>query len=153
MKCLKCNVVLNHTEKHKRVCELCDAADKVTLKPILDRRVWPGRGIEVNRGWHELLMKCHEECVKVDPEYSFYMAKEKYGILRFEARSEKGSLFDITGHYENLSRSICEDCGSDADQCSIDGWYRTLCDDCYEAICEDGKLKKVPQYREAISED
>lgn len=92
--------------------------------------------VQCDDGWLELVRACHEELVRLDPEYTVLQVKEKFGSLRYyyatthepsDARAT--AMRDIVTKYEALSSTVCESCGSHgATNTRHDGWWRTTCE-------------------------
>lgn len=57
--------------------------------------------------------------------------KEKYGELRFYASSNIPEVNDLIDEYENLSATICENCGKSGSLHTNSNRYMlTLCEEC-----------------------
>jgi hypothetical protein len=92
--------------------------------------------IECNDGWLDIINKCHEELVAIDPEYVPIQIKEKFGGLRYyftnglSAEDAKSfhKMNAIVEKYEQLSFTICEICGIEgAKLAKRRNWLKTLC--------------------------
>lgn len=101
-------------------------------------------GIEFNDGWYPILEELCKEISKIDNTVYFTQLKEKFGTMRVYtsgASSETfNSIHDIIEKYENLSGTICEDCGKPGKVRNDLGWIRTLCQDHHKEACK--KIKK-----------
>lgn len=93
-----------------------------------------------NRGWDSLVYKfCVEanQILERNPEFiaSFMIVdiKEKYGTLRIYCYGGNDEMWDLIIKYEELSESICEECG-DVGELRDYGWLKTMCDDCYTKL-------------------
>jgi hypothetical protein len=60
--------------------------------------------------------------------------KEKFGFLDVSFSRYNDELIDLMRLVSTLSTQICEDCGKPAKRFEVDGWYYTLCDDCYDKL-------------------
>ena len=83
--------------------------------------------VHVKPGWHGLIDRAYDAL----PEgFHVVQVKEKFGALRI--------YVDIYGEeYERFlhkladeSLQICEYCGQSADQHSLAGWIKTICETC-----------------------
>lgn len=94
---------------------------------------WPAY-VEVSAGWYMLVADLDRELNKIDPSYVLRQVKSKFGRLRFDASPTTTSTrtvrsFDATiAAAEELSASICEECGQIATQRQDHGWLVTVCD-------------------------
>jgi hypothetical protein len=115
-------------------------------------------GIQCNDGWYDLLdslcyrisMYCMTENTRYIPEtdkYEFvlendpaYMqvvaaqVKEKMGELRFYADGGDATIQGMIQMAEQMSKRICELCGSPAKTSRDSGWWHTTCDACSKRI-------------------
>ncbi|MGH7273822.1 MAG: hypothetical protein ACREIQ_05175 [Nitrospiria bacterium] len=92
-------------------------------------------GFEVGNGWFTLLktllltIKEHDFKGK---HFEVMQVKDKYGGLRCYVDDELDPEIDgMIRLAENLSYSICEECG-ESGKPNKEGWTRTLCVDCRE---------------------
>lgn len=98
--------------------------------------IWCGEG------WKSLISSCHHELVAQFPDYRFHAIKQTFGVLVFQARPEPGRANDedlaraheITERYGNLSRTVCEWCGSTGSLRTDRPEWLTLCDACASDI-------------------
>jgi len=83
-------------------------------------------GVECGPGWRclidPLVRRCRIEGVTIS------QIKEKYGQLRFYVHCADDSLYAAIDDAEQLSYTICEECGEPG-ELRTDGWWRTLCDE------------------------
>ena len=113
-------------------------------------------GIETNKGWYPLIEAlCGSLQWDTDhndyPQIVFTQVKEKYGTLRAyytwaeskkEYPQEKYATQEGKIRFaENLSATICEECGSMADVLQTSGWICTLCPPCMKAYKKERNLK------------
>ncbi len=98
------------------------------------------RSIMCGPGWYRLIAELHAQLCEIDVDYEVLQVKEKFGKLRYNARSEVDDTevqlrFD-TAMYdaEALSATICEWCGDTGKFCvskhDSERRYRTLCRKC-----------------------
>lgn len=99
---------------------------------VVDRidAAWP-KTIDCGPGWTDLVIKCHLELLAVDPEYTVYQVKEKFGSLRFYFGTNKDGdqemrMWQIAKKFESESLKTCEITGSDGVLMLKDGIYKTL---------------------------
>ena len=71
-------------------------------------------------------------------KYFIVQIKEKYGTLRWYDNGVPEDIFqeylDIINKYEELSGTICIECGKDTKIIELNGWYEPLCDECLKKI-------------------
>lgn len=96
-------------------------------------------GISTPPGWDDLIIELDAALAEIQPHYVIFQAKEKFGGLRYYCSGDGSEAArDIIREAERKSRSVCEDCGGDAQLRRRKHWYRTLCDDCasdeYEVV-------------------
>ena len=105
--------------------------------PFLDG--WEG---SVGPGWLPLLRRVatviEAEVKKAGPLYELRQPykvgqiKEKFGGLRFYWDDfSNEAIYQAIQAAENLSYTICEDCGDTGTRHS-DGWIKTVCDPCWQ---------------------
>ena len=80
-------------------------------------------GMECNDGWKDIIERTHEKLVYVDPNYTIFQIKEKFGGLRY--------YFDTSFEsYEDVRREIMDDIVLSAEHsasqtcelCGASGW-------------------------------
>lgn len=122
--------------------------DRANSRELLDRLrphavdcelevLWCGEG------WRPLVSSCHDELVRVFPDYRFSVIRQKWGALIFRAHLDGGSVTSeeqaaveaITERFGLASESICEWCGRSGTLCEdvpVLGRFEdlTLCDSC-----------------------
>lgn len=85
--------------------------------------------LSVGKGWSTLIDLAYRlferENVKV------LQVKEKYGSLRLYCGQATLFTLGYISALEDVSRYVCEECGKPG-TLRTDGWYKTLCDECYE---------------------
>lgn len=83
----------------------------------------------VGSGWWPLIEQLHQDILTIDPDYQLDQAKEKLGLLRFYASSNKWSeISPLISAAEGKSASICERCGAEGKLRTDEWWVKTLCD-------------------------
>ena len=84
-------------------------------------------------GWKQLILDCDKEMSEIDPDYTIFQIKEKFGGLRYYVKGHQ-DLFEIKSKYERLSYSTCEECGSTehvlVGNSNTSYWVKSLCRDC-----------------------
>ena len=116
------------------------------------RNIWTGEKLdfphccECESGWYDLI---YNLCKELDQLYKdkkadistlrIYQIKEKYGLLDFNIGNYIEGAFEITQKYHELSKKVCEECGSNNGEMYIKGvWVKTLCQICAN---KDGFIK------------
>lgn len=100
----------------------------------LKEKIAPGwmQVIQVDEGWHQLVIDCDRELSLFDPHYKILQIKEKFGGLRYyikpsETCYEPRRIHDIIAKYEEIAAKTCEATGKPGVLMkSIGGWYKTL---------------------------
>jgi hypothetical protein len=87
--------------------------------------------IECDHGWDELIIKCHEELIALDPNYVPVQIKQKFGGLRyyFDTQVDERTrlkMYETTGRYETLSLKTCELTGGPGVLMKEGGTYFTV---------------------------
>ena len=72
--------------------------------------------IECDHGWDEIIIKCHDELIALDPKYVPVQIKQKFGGLRYYFETEvepsvRAKMYETTYRYEALSLKTCETTG------------------------------------------
>lgn len=88
-------------------------------------------GCECGDGWYDLIRRM---CIELAAIGGFQplQIKQKYGTLRVYGICSEERGYEIIDKYEDLSEHICEECGADGYEREIYGWYRVLCERCFE---------------------
>lgn len=106
------------------------------IQAIADRLAdgW-GETIDAGPGWFDLITDLDTRLKRLSPDYVLEQCKSKYGGLRYYARPADADDIDLQMTFneiireaEDQSTSICEECGGPAQQVTLRGWIRTLCD-------------------------
>jgi hypothetical protein len=81
----------------------------------------------VGKGWSQLI----DELFNILPEDSEVMdVKEKWGSLRIYVYNVPDKTYELIKTIEDRSSKICESCGKDSTIQLIQGWMRSLCQEC-----------------------
>jgi len=96
-------------------------------------------GFSCGDGWYWLIDKlCSQLQWNTDknnqngeyPQVVAAQVKEKFGTLRFYVEGATREQYGVIGFAENLSRYICEDCGTTKNMGQTSGWIKNICEDC-----------------------
>jgi hypothetical protein len=81
----------------------------------------PEKYISIDQGWYKLVLDCHNEIVRIDPEYRIHQIKEKFGSLRYYfelsesywqiPKDQRIDLTPVIAKYEAISKETCEATG------------------------------------------
>lgn len=85
--------------------------------------------ISCDDGWLELVFNCHSELSAIDPNYTIYQIKEKFGTLRYyfsTTTAHQKEMSEIVSKYEKLSAITCEKTGTNGVLMKRNGFYKTL---------------------------
>jgi hypothetical protein len=89
----------------------------------------------VGDGWHPILRELEEKLNAIDPDFELQQVKEKFGALRYYARTTKDADQYRKFHLaisvaETQSSKTCEVCGEPGRTCRPGlHWIKTLCDE------------------------
>ncbi len=106
-------------------------------------------GIECGKGWEKLYGPVIEKINKYNEEHlddpiRVEQVKEKWGTLRIYVSSAPKEIYDLIEEAERKSRYVCEDCGFQDNEKvktrNIMGWYRTLCEKCFNSCINERKV-------------
>jgi hypothetical protein len=94
--------------------------------------------MDIGKGWeplaNELLGKI-QDFINTHPEHSDLEVtdiKEKFGALRVYLNYYPPGMSGLIREYEEKSLSVCELCGEKGYLQKKFGWYKTICDKCFE---------------------
>jgi len=92
-------------------------------------------GMECGNGWFWLLNNlCESIQSYIDnnglDQIEFIQVKEKFGTLRIYESGCDDITYGMIIMAENMSKHICETCGSTENVTSEGSWVRTLCNKC-----------------------
>jgi hypothetical protein len=103
------------------------------LNSVLTRFVHQGFPPEIKceSGWYDLIRSLDAELSAIDPTYTIYQIKEKFGVLRVYVESSASKkkiekMNQIIRKYELLSSTVCEITGTSGRLMRKDGVYKTL---------------------------
>lgn len=102
-----------------------------TLKPVLDR-IDPtfGKTIDCDKGWWDLVVLCDKELASIDPNYSIFQIKEKFGGLRYYFKPSKHELNHemnrVVAKFEKICAMTCEKTGFHGYLMVRNGIFKTL---------------------------
>ena len=93
-----------------------------------------GPWISVDDGWYPIIADLHTKLLEVDPDYTLYQVKEKFGSLRYyigvEA-SKSAEAYALVNEAEKQAAHTCEMCGVDGATLRTErSWVKTMCDSC-----------------------
>jgi ribosomal protein L37AE/L43A len=93
-------------------------------------------GFEVSNAWLPILEKGFREMAKIVKrdeftDFKVIQVKEKFGGLRVYTNYYTDEIDKIIDRMEEQCAHTCEQCGSSEGKLRQDGWWQTLCDDCY----------------------
>lgn len=89
----------------------------------------------VNTGWFNLLDSLHKKLYYLDPHYTIFQIKEKFGSMRFYASFSDISpiaqsiCFDLVDRAEIRSSNVCEICGKYGQISEHKHWLSARCND------------------------
>jgi hypothetical protein len=89
--------------------------------------------IDIGPGWFDLLARLDQQLAQVSPGYSVEQCKPKFGTLRYYAHAADDDIdtsmtfTEIIRAAEDVSATLCEECGNPARQITLRGWISTLC--------------------------
>jgi hypothetical protein len=97
-------------------------------------------GFECDPGWHSMIYELLDKIQRIvdDNGYDIEVVeiKEKYGGLRVYLSSSTDEIDGLIREYEDRSYITCEVCGKPGSMRDRGGWYKTLCDACYQGWIE-----------------
>lgn len=86
--------------------------------------------VSCGQGWNGLLTDLHNKLVGVDPHYTIFQVKEKFGSLQFYFEPSDPAVakacYRIVSMYERLSERVCEVTGLHGSLMVRNGVYKTL---------------------------
>lgn len=83
------------------------------MQPVLSRFVDEApKVIDCGEGWWRLIAACDIQLAKIDPEYTIFQIKEKFGGLRFYFSPSNpdnyASMNKVVGEFERICWMTCE---------------------------------------------
>lgn len=121
-----------HTDKEKEPVIM----DKKARHTLYSGSVLPG--------WWNILDKYVPQILAIAPDAELYI-KEKFGLLRLDARSETinwTEFTEIENAAEIASSTVCECCGAPGKRRTERSWIQTLCDRC-NSITDNDKKRTI----------
>ena len=85
----------------------------------------------VGDGWLDLVKDLIDQLISLGWNKSVTQVKEKFGGLRFYICSSTDEIDSTIDLFEQVSYTICEDCGKEGKLRNDLHWIRTLCDEHY----------------------
>lgn len=84
--------------------------------------------IECQLGWLQLVVDCHNELKRLDPNYTVLQIKQKFGGLRYYFDTKLGGevqelMSEVVRRYEAKAEKTCELTGLDGELIRSGGWY------------------------------
>lgn len=93
-----------------------------------------GHWISCSKGWYPLITQLDAQLAELDPDYELHQVKEKFGVLRYYAHSQRQGVSDrfnqLIRDAERSSAVICELCGAAGVLSANTRLVRTLCTAC-----------------------
>jgi hypothetical protein len=96
------------------------------LQPVLER-INPEYGVNIycDEGWWNLIALCDKELALIDPLYTVFQIKEKFGGLRYYYNpsnpSQRDKMDTVVRKYEKVCSMTCEKTGKHG-YLMINGW-------------------------------
>tara|TARA_R110002124_G_scaffold16882_6_gene71406 strand:+ start:14506 stop:14949 length:444 start_codon:yes stop_codon:yes gene_type:complete len=91
--------------------------------------IWRSYGVSLPGGWVDVVMAFSQHLASVAPGVAVDDSKEKYGGMRLSLTGDvTRNALDLADVYENLSETVCQDCGEPGQLRQDRGWWATLCD-------------------------
>jgi len=103
------------------------------LQPVLSR-INPDYGVVISceSGWWNIISKCDKELSSIDPDYTIFQIKEKFGGLRYYFSPSNpeyaAKMEEIVQKYEKICSMTCEVTGRHGYLMKKSFRYRTLHD-------------------------
>jgi len=122
---------LKGSQKEQLIEQIISIEEKENpLAPLLDR-ISDGylEIIDVNKGWHPIIIELNEKIAAIHPDYKIHQVKEKFGGLRFYSNVMDAEVGKLISEAERKSFKTCEQCGEPG-ELRKGGWLITLCKDC-----------------------
>lgn len=87
--------------------------------------------IECDSGWYGIIGDLNRELSSIDPDYTVFQVKEKFGVLRYYFRASKEELqrkmAAVVDHYTYISSTVCEISGKEGACMHVkDYWLKTV---------------------------
>ncbi|WP_419885677.1 hypothetical protein [Paenibacillus sp. B-A-8] len=106
-------------------------------RPISGREsLWSKYGFSIGDGWYDLIENLFSEIEVVyrvkgrEVDLEIVQIKERFGVLKVYFYGGLDELYELAHKYEELSLSVCYDCGGQGQHRRIGFWWITMCDNC-----------------------
>ena len=112
------------------------------LNPVL-ARIDPRYGVEIrcDEGWWQLISLCDKELADIDPDYTIFQVKEKFGGLRYyhspSSPTRAKEMNAVVAKFEHMCSMTCEKTGKHGYLMKKGFVYKTL----HESFMDDGWTK------------
>lgn len=83
---------------------------------------------ECDEGWHPLIDRTLAKIKELEPDFTIFQIKEKFGGLRIYGHPITDEIDNIISDAEDESYHTCEVCGAPG-KVRETGWIKTLCDE------------------------
>ncbi len=109
--------------------------EQIVMKEL--KTPWELFGVECGEGWYPLIepilqyIQSYNKDRSEEHQIVVYQIKEKWGTLQLEIGNYPDELAKMMSEAQKASETTCEKCGAPG-SLRNDGWYRTLCDKCFE---------------------
>lgn len=74
------------------------------IEALFERYETEYKYVDTPEDWYPLVLKCHEELLEIDPNYTIFQIKEKFGGLRYyfspSNPAKQNELFQVTMKWE-----------------------------------------------------
>ena len=97
-------------------------------------------GFECNEGWYPIIFEAFDKIqelldgklLKYKDNFQVVQVKEKFATLRVYTFWETKEIEDIIKEAQDKALVTCEACGQMGEERERNGWYKVLCNECYE---------------------
>lgn len=101
------------------------------MKRDSNSTLYPQYGCECGDGWYGLIYSMCKELEAIGG-FEPLQIKQKYGTLRVYGNCADERGYEIIDKYEELSATVCEECGENGSEREIGGWLISMCKKCYK---------------------
>jgi hypothetical protein len=110
-------------------------------------------GLECGDGWKDIIERTHKKLVYIDPNYTIFQIKEKFGGLRYYYSTlfeyggiEQDIMDDIVSAAELEASRTCELCGANKSSDKVEirvhkYWYFGYCQSCADKYIEESEAR------------
>lgn len=103
-----------------------------------------GKHISCDEGWWQLISLCDKELADIDPDYTIFQVKEKFGGLRYYYSPSSPTMAKemnaVVAKFEHMCSMTCEKTGRHGYLMKKGFLYKTL----HESFMDDGWTKVNP---------